>query len=239
MADFAARIEMDAGHEMAGARDATQRASAFAAAARHSARVRFLRIAILGGAGGAVVVLVGIALFDPFDRLAGRISIDSIGVDGTKVTMAHPRLAGFRKDGRPYLVNASEAIQDAAHPTLVQLLRIDSEISLAEGGQAHLTAKTGLYDSSKEHMDVKDDVRVQSPQYDVTLRSASIDFNGGRYSSNEPVTIVTSNGTTIAGDTLAAIDNGKELTIEGHVKTMIPPAPAPDDSQSQTRSANP
>jgi lipopolysaccharide export system protein LptC len=176
--------------------------------------------------------------FDPFGRLAGRISIDSIGVDGTKVTMAHPRLAGFRKDGRPYLVNAREAIQDAAHPTLVQLLWIDSEISLAEGGQAHLTANSGLYDSSKEHMDVKDDVRVKSPQYDVTLRSASIDFNAGRYSSNEAVTIMTSNGTKITGDSLAAVDNGKELTIEGHVKTMIPPTPAPDDSQSQTRSAN-
>ncbi|MGA2041756.1 MAG: lipopolysaccharide-assembly, LptC-related protein [Roseiarcus sp.] len=238
MADFAARIEMDAGHEIARGRDATQRASAFAAAARHSARVRFLRVAILGGAGGAVVVLLGIALFDPFGRLAGRISIDSIGVDGTKVTMAHPRLAGFRKDGRPYLVNAREAIQDAAHPTLVQLLWIDSEISLAEGGQAHLTANSGLYDSSKEHMDVKDDVRVKSPQYDVTLRSASIDFNAGRYSSNEAVTIMTSNGTKITGDSLAAVDNGKELTIEGHVKTMIPPTPAPDDSQSQTRSAN-
>jgi len=237
MADFAARIERDSGDDMVGGRDATQRARAFAAAARHSARVRFLRLAIFGGAVGAVAVLLSIALFDPFGRLAGSLSIASIGLDGTKVTMAHPRLAGFRKDGRPYLVNADEAIQDALHPTLVELHRIDSEMALAEGGAAHLTADRGFYDSSKEHMDVEDNVRVKSPQYDVSLRSASIDFNAGRYGSKEPVTIVTSNGTTISGDSVSAIDNGKELEIDGHVKTRIPPAE--DEPASQLRSASP
>jgi lipopolysaccharide export system protein LptC len=239
MADFAARFEMDARSDLADGRDAARRAVAFESAARHSARVRVLRIAILGGTLSLVAILVGIALFDPFGRLAGGFSIGGIGVDGTKVTMAHPRLAGFRKDGRPYLVNADEAVQDALHPTLVELHRIDSDITLSEGGDAHLIADNGYYDSAKEHMDVQSHVRVTSPQYDARLRSASIDFNGGRYESKEPVTIVMSNGTTIAGDSLLATGNGKELAIEGHVKTMIPPAPASDEPQSPSRSARP
>jgi lipopolysaccharide export system protein LptC len=238
MADIAARIEMTARIGMTGGETA-HRAKAFAAATRHSARVRFLRVALLGGAVGTVVVLVGIALFDPFGRLAGSISIGGIGVDGTKVIMDHPRLAGFRKDGRAYLVNAHKAIQDVLHPTLVELHGIDADIALAEGGLAHMTANSGLYDSSKEHMDVSDDVRVKSPQYSIVLKSASVDFNSGHYLSREPVTIVTSTGTTLAGDTITVIDNGKEMTVEGHVRTMIPPAPAPDETQAQLKGANP
>src|ERR1700722_17594983 len=128
------------GMESAGFSQAPQRAKAFAAAVRHSARVRFLRVALLVGAVGAVALLVSVALFDPFGRLAGGVSIGGIGVDGTKVTMAHPRLSGFRKDGRPYLVNAKTAVQDTLHPTLVELQGIDANIVLAEGGLAHITA---------------------------------------------------------------------------------------------------
>jgi lipopolysaccharide export system protein LptC len=102
-----------------------------------------------------------------------------------------------------------------------------------------MTADTGFYDSTKEHMDVKDNVRVKSPQYDIWLKSADIDFNTGRYGSQEAVTILTSSGTTMAGDAIFATDSGKELVIEGHVKTIIPPAPAPDEAQAQLKGAAP
>jgi lipopolysaccharide export system protein LptC len=239
MADFAARIDMTARLETIGARSAGQRAKAFAAAARHSAYVRFLRVALLGGAIGTVAVLVGIALFDPFGRLRGGVSISGIGVEGTKVTMEHPRLAGFRKDGRAYLVNAQKAIQDALQPSLVELHGIDADIALAAGGAAHMTADSGFYDSSKEHMDVSQNVRLKSPQYDVLLKSASIDFRNGLYASKEPVTIVTTNGTTLSGDAISAVDNGKELTIEGHVRTMIPPASAVAETHTQLKDTVP
>jgi lipopolysaccharide export system protein LptC len=239
MADIAARIESVAGIQSSGSPEVVRRASAFAAAARHSARVRVLRVALLGGAVGAVVLLTGVALFDPFGRLAGSVSISGIGVDGTKVTMAHPKLAGFRRDGRPYLVTAQKAVQDALHPTLVELHGISADITLGENGLAHMTADSGLYDSSTEHMDVSDNVQVKSPQYSAWLRSASIDFKGGRYISNDPVNVLTSTGTTLAGDAMSAIDNGKELIIEGHVKTMIPPVSPAGDAKAAAKGANP
>ncbi len=239
MSDIAARIEPVANIQSAGSGDAMRRANAFAAAARHSTRVRLLRFALLGGAVGAVAVLLGVALFDPFGRLAGSVSVSGIGVDGTKVTMAHPKLAGFRKDGRPYLVTAQEAVQDALHPTLVELHGIAADITLAENGLAHMTAKSGLYDSAQEHMDVSNDVQVRSPQYKAWLKSASIDFKSGLYVSNEPVTVLTSTGTTLSGDAMSAIDNGKELVIEGHVKTMIPPVAPDGEPKARTKGANP
>jgi lipopolysaccharide export system protein LptC len=239
MADFAARIDMTARMDRVGVRDAGYRAKAFAAAARHSAHVRFLRVALLGGAVGTVALLVGIAVFDPFGRLVDGVSITGIGVEGTKVTMQHPRLAGFRKDGRAYLVNAQKAIQDALHPALVELHGIEADVALAEGGSAHMTADSGFYDSSKEEMDVSDNVRLKSPQYEVSLKSASIDFRNGLYMSKEPVTILTTSGTTLTGDAISAVDNGKELALEGHVKTVIPAASAPTETQVQTKDVNP
>jgi lipopolysaccharide export system protein LptC len=229
MADFAARIETT------DFREAARRAKAFAEAKRHSALVRFLRVALFGGALGTVAVLVGIAVFDPFGRLAGGVTIAGIGVDGTKVTMERPKLAGFRKDGRPYLVNAQKAVQDALHPTLVELYGIDAEVALADNGSAHMTADKGFYDNTKEHMDVSDNVRIKSDQYNVWLKSASVDFKSGVYLSKEPVKIVTSNGTIMTADAISAVDSGKELTLEGHVTTMIPPASGANETKAQMK----
>jgi lipopolysaccharide export system protein LptC len=240
MADIAASIATAARRPPARAYESTQRAKAFAAAARHSLLVRFLRVAIFFGSIGAVVVLVTIAVFDPFGRLAGHIAVGNIGVDGSKVTMAHLKLSGFRKDGHPYLVNAKEAVQDATHPTLVELHALDADLTLPDGGVAHMVADSGLYDSQKEHMDVKDNVRVKSPQYEIWLKSAAIDFvGGGGFASKEAVKIVTSNATTMEGDSIASADNGKALIIEGHVKTTIPPAEGAEETQAEMKGATP
>jgi lipopolysaccharide export system protein LptC len=239
MADFAAKVDMTNRMDRVGVRDTGHRAAAFAAAARHSGHVRFLRLALLGGAVGAVALLIVIAVFDPFGKLINGVSISGIGLDGTKVTMEHPRLAGFRKDGRAYLVNAERATQDALQPTLVELRSIEADVALAGGGSAHMTADSGFYDSSKEHMDVSNNVRLKSPQYEALLKSASIDFRNGLYTSKEPVTIVTTAGMILSGDGISAVDSGKELALEGHVKTTIPPASAATQTQAQTKDANP
>jgi lipopolysaccharide export system protein LptC len=233
MADAAVRLESpNFSH-------APPRAKAFAAAVRHSARVRFLRVALLLGAVGTVALLVGIAVFDPFGRLAGGVSIAGVGLDGTKVTMEHPKLSGFRKDGRPYTVNAEKAVQDALHPTTVELIGIDADVAMADSGMAHITAKGGVYDNAQEHMDLSDEIHIKSPQYDVWLKSASIDFKSGLYVSEDPVKIVTSNGTTISGDAITVTDNGKSLVLDGHVTTTIPPASLAGDTKTQMKGAEP
>jgi lipopolysaccharide export system protein LptC len=215
------------------------RAAAFAAAARHSKLVRFLRIAILAGAAGTVAVLVAIAVFDPFGRLPSEASIAGLGLDGTKVMMDHPKLAGFRSDGRPYLVNAERAIQDILHPTIVELRGIDGEVGMAGNSATKVRADRGVYDTANERMDLSRNVRIKSDQYDVTLQSASIDFKAGVYLSHEPVAVVTSNGTTIDADTVAATDNGKQLTFEGHVRSVLQVGDAAERTGGELKGTNP
>jgi len=213
------------------------RARAFAAARRHSSLVRVLRVSLLGGALGVVAVLIAVAVFDPFGKKPAGLSIGAVGVDGTRVTMQRPRLSGYRNDGRAYLVNADKAIQDVSKPTLVELRGIDAELAMADNKSVRLTAESGFYDNTKEHMDVSNNVRIKSEQYDVRLSSASIDFKTGRYASSDPVTIVTRNGTTIAADSVTASDNGKVLAFAGHVRSSIQPAAATADTTASIKGA--
>jgi lipopolysaccharide export system protein LptC len=231
MADAATRMNAYSG--------ADNRENAFAAAARNSRRVRILRVVLLWGSLAAVALLIVIALFDPFRSLVGGFSMSGIGIDGTKVIMEHPKLAGFRKDGRAYTVNAQKAIQDARTPTLVELHEIDAEIGLANNGVAHVLAHFGLYDSSKEHMDVRDEVEVKSTEYNVTLNSASVDFKSNTFVSTEPVKVVAANGTTIDADAVSAVDNGHQLIFDGHVRSMIPPPADARETRGELKGTSP
>ena len=168
-----------------------------------------------------VAALVLSALFDPFSAIPGDVSISSLGIDGVKITMGRPKLTGVRNDGRAYVVNAAKAIQDVTHPTIVELQQIDGDIGMADNQTAHITAEAGLYDSVHQTLDMSKDVRIHNSSYDVSLLSANVDFKSGTYRSEQPVTVVMSNGTTVSGDSAVARDNGSELTFTGHVRSVF------------------
>ena len=193
----------------------------FARAKRRSARVRILRAAILIGGLGSVAAMFGIAVFDRFSIKLGALTFNALSVEGTKVVMDRPKLAGFRNDGQPYLLTAERALQDVKQPTIVELQRVDGEIGIAGGEATHLTADAGVYDSIGEHMDLSNNVQIKNSRFDVLLRRASFDFKSGAYGSDAPVEVHAGDGTTIFADRAAARNNGQELTFEGHVKTRI------------------
>jgi lipopolysaccharide export system protein LptC len=194
---------------------------AFAKARRRSARVRRLRSAILIGGLGTVAAMFAIAVFNPFATKLGSLSFSALSVEGTKIVMERPKLAGFRNDGQAYLLTAKRALQDIKQPTVVELEKVDGEIGMAGGEATHVTADSGVYDSVGEHVELSNNVRIKNGRTDVLLRSARFDFKSGTYGSNEPVEVRVSDGTTIFSDRAAAINHGEELTFEGHVKTRI------------------
>src|SRR5438552_15334113 len=72
------------------------RERAFASARRRSLRVRLLRAAILVAGLGTVTAMIGIVIFNPFAAKFGALAFSNLSVEGTKITMARPKLAGFR-----------------------------------------------------------------------------------------------------------------------------------------------
>jgi lipopolysaccharide export system protein LptC len=199
------------------------REQAFAKAGLRSARVRRLRRVILIGGLGTVAAMFLTAVFNPFATKLASVGLSKLSVEGTKIVMEHPKLAGFRNDGQAYLMTAKRALQDIKQPTVMELEQVEGEIGAANGESTHVTANSGVYDSLGEHMELSDNVRITNGRANVLMRSAKFDFKSGAFRSDEPVEVRVSDGTTIVSDRAFAINHGQELTFDGHVKTRIVP----------------
>ena len=214
------------------------REQAFARAKRRSGRVRLLRLAILIGGLGAVGAMVVVTFFNPFATKLGSLGFNALSVEGTKIVMDKPKLAGFRSDGQAYVLTAERALQDIKQPTMVQLRKVDGEIGSAGGEATHLSADAGVYDNLAEHMELSGNVRIKNGRFTVLLRSAKFDFKSGAYGSDDRVEVQGGDGTTIFADRGSALNHGQELTFEGHVRTNIVPQTSQEPA-SEVKRTNP
>ncbi len=213
---------------------ATDRTRLFAAARRRSGRVRFLRRAILISVVGSVAAMVAIAVFDPFGPKFGSLSFSNVAIDGTKIAMAKPRLAGFRADGQPYVLTAERALQDVRHPTVAELENLTGDIGATGGETTRITADTGVYDSAAGRMNLAGNVKISNQRFEVRLRTVDIDFKTGVYRSDEPIEVHVGANTTILADRASGEHNGQEMTFEGRVRTtLVPDGGAPIEAQTK------
>jgi lipopolysaccharide export system protein LptC len=196
------------------------RARAYDQARRHSARVRFYKRAIPIGTAAAVAVLAAYMLAAPSGP-AG-LTLGPISFSGTKITMESPKMTGFHKDTRPYEVTATSAMQDVRKPNVIELNQMRGRLVIDDNGTAaRLEAATGIFDTAREHLDLRKDVRVTTDAgHEARLHSAAIDFKAGTVVSREPVTVTMSNG-AVEAQGLEITDNGKVLTFTGRVRTVI------------------
>jgi lipopolysaccharide export system protein LptC len=208
------------------------RSRAYARARRHSRAVRFFKVAIPAGAVLAIGAVAAIAFLDPFGRLSG-LSIGPIRISGTQLTMESPRLTGFRKDNRGYEITASAATQDVRKPHVVELKDLRGRLVMDEGGGlAHLSSDFGVLDTTKEAMDLRQNVKVRTDAGQVVLlKSAAVDFKAGTVRSREPVE-VTFVGGSVQADQFDVNDHGKVMTFTGRVRSVFQgggeqPAPQP------------
>jgi lipopolysaccharide export system protein LptC len=197
------------------------RARAYAQARRHSARVRFFKLAIPIGAAFAMAVVVGTALLNPIGRIGG-LTLGPLTLSGSKITMESPRLTGFRKDTRPYEVKAVAATQDVRKPNVIELKEMQARLVLDDNGTAaRLEAASGVFDTQKEQLELRHDVRVKTDLgHDAQLKSASIDFKAGTVVSREPVTVTMANG-TIEAQGVEISDSGNVVVFRGRVRTVF------------------
>ena len=212
---------------------------ALAAARRHSATVRWLKRGLIFAMIAAPAGLALSAIYDPFRVLPASVTIGAINLSGARVTMDLPKLAGFRNDGRPYQVTAKSATQDIRTPGLVDLLDLQADIGMADKSRAQVSARNGHYDSGKEMLNLNSDVVLKSDSgYDVQLQSVDIDFHAGALTSDRPVSVTMRNG-SIKADRMTITDNGKHLSFEGNVHSLLLPATADAKGNKAAKGAQP
>jgi lipopolysaccharide export system protein LptC len=215
-----------------------ERLRSFSAAQRHSRLVRFAKKVIPLGSLVAMVAIVLVAYFDPFRTIKG-LTMGPISVSGTNVTMESPKLTGFRNDNRPYEVTASAATQDVRKPNFVELKDLRARLVTDDkGGVARLEANIGVLDTQKEQMNLRQDVRVRTENgQEVRLQSAFVDFKAGTVLSEEPVTVVLTNG-LVEATGLEVLENGKVMHFKGRVRTTFE-RPEPSSSSASPAGADP
>jgi lipopolysaccharide export system protein LptC len=195
--------------------------AAYAAALRHSGRVRMLRRAIpmICVAGLVGPVLWGIV--SPFASTTADVKVGAVSVSGTKIKMESPKLSGFKKDQKAYELTAVDAVQDIKTPTVVELNNLTGRMEQAVNSFARLTAEWGRYDQTADRLDMKGTIRLRTDQgHEADLFSARVDMKSGDISSQEPVEIRSKNG-TINADTMVIRDNGKHAVFEGRVRSSF------------------
>ncbi|TXN79685.1 lipopolysaccharide-assembly, LptC-related protein [Methylobacterium sp. WL8] len=213
-------VERD-GFGQGGGQADLRRSRAHARAHRHSAQVRTLRRVLPLVAGGAVIAL-GAWLFNPFAAVLPGVSVGPVTLSGTKVRMENPKLSGFRKGDRGYEVTATAALQDMRKPSLIELEAMRGHVATDEkGGLAWIEAATGLFDTTREALDLKQDIRIWTDKgEEAQLQSAAVDFKAGSVKSSETVTVSVPSGQVVA-DGLDVVENGRVISFIGNVHTVF------------------
>jgi lipopolysaccharide export system protein LptC len=226
----------DRGPRAFASRGRTDNARVFRAARRHSRFVRLLRVAIpTAVVFGAVTVVLSVYVFDPLralSRLPG--SIGGLVVSGTTITMQQPRLAGYTQDRRPYVVTATAAAQDITKPDTVQLQDLRATIEFKDSGQFELTADSGLFESKEDRLTLKNNVRVNSANYQAKLIEVVINVRTNEMVSEKPVEVTMRQG-TINANRLEVTKSGEAIRFGGGVTMVLVPENDRPGSQAANR----
>ena len=215
----------------------------FAAAARHSRMVRILRIAVPAAVVLALAVIVFVSVFNKFRINLPKLPVDvgNVVVSGTKITMESPHMAGFTAtDKRPYEVWAKAAIQDLTDPNVIELKTVRAKVQMEDKSTVTLTSRTGIYDSKRSMLALKQDVFLKSSTgYEAKLVQALIDINQGLVTSDDHVDVKLLQG-TLTSDRLRIINSGEVVRFEGNVvMNLIMESPAATEPEAVPEPAPP
>ncbi|WP_026595668.1 LPS export ABC transporter periplasmic protein LptC [Methyloferula stellata] len=198
-----------------------QRHDALRTADRHSARVRFLRRAIVIGASVTTAFIAVIGLFDPFKHMPVTISVASVHLNGTRVTTEDPKMTGFRKDGRAYEIVASSGIQDILDTNITELVGVKAKVVMGDDSTARVLAGFGTHDSLHDTMKLRENVHIlNAAGYEFLMKSVTMNFKSNDMVTDEPATLLL-NGARFDADRMTIGDNGHRVTFEGSVKSVI------------------
>jgi lipopolysaccharide export system protein LptC len=189
---------------------------AFRSAARHSSRVRLLRVAVPTLVAVAVLGAGLAAWFNPLRIKLPNVA-GTLGISGTRITMELPRLSGFTRDSRAYQLTAQTADQDLTRPDAVELKGIAARVQMQDRTTVEMSAAAGLYNTKADTILLSTDVRLKSSSgYEARLTDALVDMHSGHVISQQPVEVKLLNGVLNAKG-IEVIDSGNLIRFDGGV----------------------
>ena len=180
-------------------------------AVRHSRFVRVLRVALPVAVVMAIGAYVVLTFYNPMAALARLPSVSGkLGVQGSKITMEAPKIAGIGRNQRAYQLTAETAVQDLKKPDQIELQNLRAEIEMAEADILVVTAKSGTYHTKIDKVTLREHVVFTTSQgLNAKLREAVIDMKKGTLQSDQSVDLKLPSGRVQA--------NGVEIEDSGEV----------------------
>ncbi|MCW5714982.1 MAG: LPS export ABC transporter periplasmic protein LptC [Bauldia sp.] len=193
-------------------------ADGFPAAARHSRRVRFLRIAL------PAAVIVAVAAYVVVTRSGTpadvpEVNYDNIVFGGEATVIERPRLTGYQAGGEAYALEADRATQRNDDPDVLTLEGVRANFELPDGINAAFTAPAGDYDQRTGTMRLSGGLTMTLDNgIDATMETIVVDVANGTITTDRPFTL-RADGVTIEGNTLDMTT--ERMTIGGGVHAVM------------------
>lgn len=192
----------------------------FSRAARHSRRVRFLKIALPLAAVLAAAVFSWFTFFAA-PRGKAVISLNSENGQDNKLVMTNPNVKGYTKDNRPYAIKAEKAIQDPDKSGIIELRNIVGSVPLGGRGNADIVAQSAFYDNINGllHFDKPFSVTAADGT-SAQLLSAEVNVQSGQMNTEDKVEIA---GATqrLTASSMRVSDSGRVIYFGGRVHIVI------------------
>ena len=197
-----------------------------AAPARYR-RARIASWALFGLAAAlAAVFVVHIARFESAGPT--RPDAETAAPVSTEVVVTDSRMTGFDRERQPYSVTAERAVQDSAEPNRVQLEGVAGELHRASGDILGLAARTALFDSRTDVLQLEGDVRlVSAGRFVAEMAKADVTLTDKRLRSQGPVRVTFDRGRITAGG-LEITEDGNRVVFFDRAKVTFGPQ-AKDD----------
>lgn len=194
----------------------------FARAARHSRRVRFLRIALPVIVAAALGVTALLSVFNPWRMIVKLpLNMGNLVVSGTKIMMEAPRLSGYTPDNRAYELSARAAAQDLTNPNVVELNDMHAKVELEDKSTVQLDARKGMFDTKTEILKLDEGILLRSSTgYEGRLQDAVVDIHAASVITTKPVSLKLLNGTLDAKN-LSISESGAVVRFDGGVSMVL------------------
>ncbi len=197
------------------------RVDAYTEAARHSVRVRRLKIILPLIAFVIGAIFVAVSVVRAF--LPENLQIENATIENGKIVMQNPAISGRNKQDISYSMKAVRALQDIANPDIITLETIHAEMPVNDTLIATVEATSGIYDRGGNTLNMNAPFSITMNNGLVAdFQAAYLDINAGEMETTKPIAI-SMNGGSIVAQSLRMTDKGRIVTFEGKVRVIADP----------------
>ena len=187
----------------------------------HDRLIGFLARALPMGVG-LIAALMVITPLSPRGEVSFLLDRNKVALIDERLAVANALYRGQDNQGRPFSLNAGEAVQRSSREGVVRMTDLVARIMLREG-PARLTAESGAYSIEEEVMRVFGPVRLTAADgYNMVARGVWIDLEAKRMAGEDGVEGAIPAG-TFSADSLVADLSARTIVLDGRARLRMVP----------------